>query len=58
MTSILDITIVVLQAFTNNTSYFPEYANLYKNDKLIMVPRNGVSITYSEKSGDYHEVLA
>jgi hypothetical protein len=29
----------------------------YKNDKLAMVPRNGVDITYSENSGCFEEVL-
>jgi hypothetical protein len=30
----------------------------YKTDKLEMTPRNGVDITYSEKSGQVEELFA
>ena len=29
----------------------------YKNDQLSMVPRNGVDITYDNKSGEFEELM-
>ena len=31
---------------------------MYKADKIVMTPRNGVDITYSDESGIYSKVLA